>query len=525
MALWYIAPSTATTTGAGSREQPFKANAINWSVISAGDTIFFRTALGNYNETITLAKSGTDGNYITIDSDAIDGGKALIDGQSSRLEGIIMSGVSYVAIKNIKIQNMSGVNNRGVLGGGNSRFKGVEVSNCFYGIAFLSVLNPYVEDSVFNECSYPVAAYDAVNSVVLKNIKSVVTTNIPGSLTIDGSTPVLLSLDNILLDGGNPGATNVGLLGIYNISFMNGSTIKNVTVKNSAMIGGQFRGCNNIAVTNLRAMNNFMSGVYVGAGAYNINFMGCEFSLNRDDGIDFIDDAHDINLVSCVANKNGYPTPYDSVNSGDGFSAHGTCYNINHYFCSAVNNRNSGFAHANTSAGTHYHCTSAFNGDSPSGTNRGGVVIGTTGDNPSAPAGSKSWKTKNCVIYKNYPRAIYLTSTSKTSSELDYNSYKEIDTAKFASLDGGASEISWAAYHSTYEAHSKNEDAKVLSNGMIPADSPCVNAAHWIPGINDAGCTDPWGKKLYGLPDTGAHQGAGMPTTINRPHGLSKHFS
>lgn len=525
MAIWYIAPSTVITTGAGTRSQPFKANAINWAAISAGDTLYLRTALGNYNETITVGKSGADGNNITIDSDVTDGGKALIDGQGVRLEGITTSGISYITVKNIKIKNMTGGNNRGIFAGNNWNIKGVEVSNCFYGIAFLSVLNPYVEESVFNECSYPVATYDVLNSIVLKKIRSVVKTNIPGSLSIDGSTSVLLSLDDIILDGGNPGATNVGLLGIYNISFMNGSTIKNVTVKNSTMIGCQFRGCNNIAVSNLKASNNLLSGVYVGAGAYNINFTGCDFSNNRDDGIDFIDDAHDIGMISCTANKNGYPAPYDSINSGDGFSAHGTCYNINHYFCSATNNRNSGYANANTSAGALYHCTSAFNGDSAGATNRGGIVIGTTGDNPVAPAGQKSWKVKNSIFYKNYPRAVFLTATAKTSVGFDYNSYKELDTAKFASIDGGASDISWATYHATYEAHSKNEDSKVLSNGMIPANSPCVDSAPWIPGINDGGKSDPFGKKVYGLPNTGADQGAGMPLTLRAATGNSKHFS
>ena len=56
-------------------------------------------------------------------------------------------------------------------------------------------------------------------------------------------------------------------------------------------------------------------------------------------------------------------------------------------------------------------------------------------------------------------------------------------------------------------------DAEAFGNGKISKISPCVDAGMWIPGANDSGQADPWGKKVYGVPNIGRDQGAGMPMT------------
>lgn len=527
MATWYVSPSTVTTTGAGTREQPFKANAINWTPITAGDTIYLRTSLGTYNETLTIGKSGTSGNYIIIDSDPLDGGRALIDGQGTRLEGITQSSKTYIWIKNITVQNTTGANNRGFLSGSNWKFTDVEANNCYFGLVVSSASEPFVDGGVFSQCTYPVQFYNVTGNITAKRIRTTATTannifRIGGSLTTG-----VLTLDDFVLDGGTVGGlTNAGLLYIDYGVFTGLSTVKNIIIKNSAKKGVFFTNCSGFSVTNMQTTNNGINGLEINNGCNNINFYSSVFNKNADDGIDFVGDAHDINLYGCIANGNGYPTPDDPLNSGDGFSAHGTCFNINQYFCIAIGNRNTGYAHVNTSAGVLYHCTSAFNGNQAGSTNRAGIFINTTGDNPAAPAGSKSWKVKNCIGYKDYPRSLWFTAVAigSTSLDFDYNSYKALDDNIFATINGGSTNISWTTYHATYEANSKNEDGKVTTSGMITYDSPCVDDAPWMTGVNDGGQTDPWGKKVYGLPNTGADQGGGMPISGIRSTGYSRNF-
>jgi len=56
--------------------------------------------------------------------------------------------------------------------------------------------------------------------------------------------------------------------------------------------------------------------------------------------------------------------------------------------------------------------------------------------------------------------------------------------------------------------------------------SPCVDAGIWVDGVNNTGSSDIFGKKVYGIPNIGPDQGAGMPNSARaRVLDLSSHQS
>lgn len=521
-ATWYIAPSTVTTTGTGTREQPFKANAINWTPIAAGDTIYLRTTLGNYNELLTVNKSGSAGNYITIDSDPLDGGKAIFDGQSTRIACINPNSKTYIILKNVIGKNTTGANNSAFQMYSNWKFFNIEVDNCYYAISSLAgSANPYIDGLTVTNSDYSISINNGSGAFVIKNVNAITPSNKRGILTIFGSsTSGTLDMENISLDGGSVnGSTSQGLLYISSGAFTSG-TIKKAVVKNSATVGGYITASTNITLSDCRFEKNYRGGCSVNTPSTNIVFNDCKFIDNPGDGHG-VNGYNTVTLNRCSVIGNGKPTPFDPVNDGDGFTCHGTAV-VNYNYCVSLNNRLSGFAPVDTTSGSIHHCVAAFNGTSSVPTNRAGMFINVSGVNASD--SNKSWVVKNTISYKNYPREVWLTTAGKSIVASDYNSYKELDTAKFATIDGGSTNISWATYHATYEANSKNEDSKVAPSGIIPYNSPCVDAAPWMVGINDGGQTDPWGKKVYGLPNIGADQGAGMPTGGIKSSGFSKHF-
>lgn len=79
-----------------------------------------------------------------------------------------------------------------------------------------------------------------------------------------------------------------------------------------------------------------------------------------------------------------------------------------------------------------------------------------------------------------------------------------VSNSKIVGLDG----LSGSAEENTIGA-----DPVASEAGKIAKTSPCVDAGLRVTGINDSLQTDPWGKKVYGLPNIGADQGAGMPAT------------
>ena len=72
---WFIAPTGDDTTGDGTDAKPFKTIQKGVDSASAGDTILVKA--GTYTEKVTVSKSGTQDNYITIKNFGSD--KLLID--------------------------------------------------------------------------------------------------------------------------------------------------------------------------------------------------------------------------------------------------------------------------------------------------------------------------------------------------------------------------------------------------------------------------------------------------------------
>lgn len=525
MAIWYVAPSTVTTTGAGTRDQPFKCNAINWTPIAAGDTIYLRTALGNYNEMLTIGKSGIAGNYITIDSDPLDGGKAVIDGQNNVAVNVgIHNGTrNYISVNNISIKNTGGTNNAAISCGSYTwKIRNIDINNCYFGVAFNGSVGIDIDGINSVDCDIIVSIYNCTGSFTIKNINAITIPTKKGQITIKGSSTsgTTLVAENITLDGGNNGGlTNQGLLYLDHARFSLGGTVTNLTIKNSSMIGGFIRDSSNITFKKCLFTKSAREGMNCNDLNININFEDCTFSWNGEDGCGYSGSSRGT-LSRCFAIGNGKP-PYDAVNSGDGFGTHGSPI-VNYYYCVSVNNYNTGFALTGTPSGYMAHCTSAFNGTPGITPARAGLFFNISG--PNASDSNNSIVVKNCISYKDYPRNILLNAASKDIVTMDYNSYKPLDDNYFATLDYGVTNISWATYHASYEANSKNEDSKVTSSGMIPYDSPCVDTAPWMAGFNDGGQTDPWDKKIYGLPNIGADQGAGILIVGIRSTGKSRNF-
>ena len=69
----------------------------------------------------------------------------------------------------------------------------------------------------------------------------------------------------------------------------------------------------------------------------------------------------------------------------------------------------------------------------------------------------------------------------------------------------------------TSDANSSVADPLLTSSGKINKNSPAVDTAIWITGVNEEGQSDTWGKYIHRLPNIGADQGAGAyqrPVTI-----------
>lgn len=84
----------------------------------------------------------------------------------------------------------------------------------------------------------------------------------------------------------------------------------------------------------------------------------------------------------------------------------------------------------------------------------------------------------------------------------------------------GATEIKNSCIHdsintwgSTVSTNNITSDPKLMTDGRLASDSPCINAGAWVFGIggNMSGETDRYGHKINGLPNIGIDQKAGSP--------------
>jgi hypothetical protein len=100
---WYVdnaASGNNNGTSWGNAWRSFAA--INWALIVPGDTLYISggPTSKTYNETLTIGKSGTSGNLITVSTGQNTGhsGVVVIEGQLTRNCSLILDGKSYVKI-------------------------------------------------------------------------------------------------------------------------------------------------------------------------------------------------------------------------------------------------------------------------------------------------------------------------------------------------------------------------------------------------------------------------------------------
>lgn len=81
----------------------------------------------------------------------------------------------------------------------------------------------------------------------------------------------------------------------------------------------------------------------------------------------------------------------------------------------------------------------------------------------------------------------------------------------------------------TTQTNNITSDPLVNSDGLLQYGSPCIDTGAWISGVggNQSGEADRYGNKVYGIPNIGIDQKAGMPITSNtsvRGFGTSRNF-
>lgn len=122
---FYVDNSVATSGNGTSWASAWKNFAnINWVSVNPGDTIFISggSTSQTYNETLTVGKSGSANNPITITKgiDAGHNGPVILDEQDTRWNGLYSTGNSWLTIHNLTVQNITdaGISVRGANAGG-----------------------------------------------------------------------------------------------------------------------------------------------------------------------------------------------------------------------------------------------------------------------------------------------------------------------------------------------------------------------------------------------------------------------
>lgn len=275
--------------------------------------------------------------------------------------------------------------------------------------------------------------------------------------------------DGNISDGNNYDGWQLGG-SCYNIVFHNNLS------KNNVRCG--FRSITSVYnvwhIGDIAEYNASVSGFYELNDCYNFHYKQCISRYNGGDGFAAGDQSHDIAYDGCYSHHNGDKA---TVSEGDGFTAHTTNYNTNYFNCIAAYNTAAGFALVGTSAGVVYHCVAYKNAGNwlasgeGIGQERGGFDILTTGANATSGVG---WVVQNCIGQGNYPREINLAAASVVT--FDYNIYKPLNDALFASLDSASTNISWDTYHASYETNSQNIDP-LLNIACVPSvTSPVIDA-------------------------------------------------
>lgn len=113
-AYWYVDNQSIGANNGTSWANAWQSFAnITWTSVNPGDTIYISggASSNTYNETLTISKSGTAGNFITIDvganspSPSGHSGTVIIDGQDTRTKGIVLNSADYIHINGYDSSN------------------------------------------------------------------------------------------------------------------------------------------------------------------------------------------------------------------------------------------------------------------------------------------------------------------------------------------------------------------------------------------------------------------------------------
>jgi hypothetical protein len=267
-----------------------------------------------------------------------------------------------------------------------------------------------------------------------------------------------------------------------------GLAIQNSIFNDTTGPGIEIRGASH----DIDIVNDTVSGSLSGAGSiwiaggYNYKIASNTVINGASDGIgtsNATTPIHDVIVEYNFISGNGIKT---TVSEGDGITSHYNDYNLTYRYNVIVNNTASGIGCGGNTHGWIYNNTIVSNGgawfDLLGGSNlngaRGGIILPLGGINPIT---GTSWIVRNNIFKNNYPREVLLSSPAKDIVSFDYNLYNETTTSRFASLDNGATNITWAQYHTspnTYETHSLNSDPLFISatNFHLQSGSPARGA-------------------------------------------------
>ena len=542
MATYYVradgtvtAANRATATGLGDADTFLSMAQLNLcsgaNALLAGDIVYFSSVGGDYPTNLTVPAGGSGvgaeisylnkpgetpkiatatASLINTNSKsniAVGGFDILYSGTDAAGSGISIGGsVSNVAINNISL-NMGGygylitsagsvsgvnINNFTGVGGGTTR-----ESIYFFGAANSSITLNGIEiiggRYISIQNSVGVALRDITHTGCYGTAGDIYVNNCSGLLTIDNcssisstgiginikSTAVVVFSDGSSISNCNVSATAGGYAG-YSFSNVANITISDCVNLNSGGKGfNVIDGSHDLIFTRCESDGAADSHFNAANNAYNITYNKCEAHNGLGDGFVTSNAAHDVTYNYCVAHHSGTKT---STAEGDGFTSHLTCYNIILNYCIAHDMICSGFAMVGNSSGNINNCISYNNagdwsveGGGKLDQIRGGFYLPLEGVNPTS---GVSWTIRNNIGNNNYPREIYLTATSKSLVDMDYNCYLERVAGQLASLDSGSTNIDWDTYHETYEEHSQHVDPQWIDTTYfkLQSTSPCRNA-------------------------------------------------
>ena len=480
----------SSTPGASG---PWKTTTkVNGASFNPGDQILFKSGETWSSSYIAPPSSGSVGSPITFSSYST-GVAPIITNQYGYALNITSK--SYITISNLDLRNtnvdawaqafiLTGTSDHIILDNLKLNAQGYGfVSDTSVSDITLNQIN--LGSSITNQGIY---FYGAANArITVSNVTAAVTTQgnytvqilntadisvsqIAGSVEIGGSSGLITVSDVTVTP------TNNGGLYILNTVASAGSYINRVSVTSSLYSGLTFDGAANFTINDCTSSLAHSDGLRIINTSYNLTFNHCVVSGAFGDGFTIYDNgSHDITFNYSVAHGNGNPA---SISEGDGFTAHGSNYNIFINYPISYGNTCSGFALVGTGSGNLYNATAYANGGDFSGSGgvtqvRGNYYFSLAGNNSTT---GTTWIVKNNIGMNGFPREIdYAGGTAPVA---DYNLYYPTDPTKLASIDG-TTNLTWATYHATHETNSLNSDPKFTNtasnNFTLLSTSPAID--------------------------------------------------